>query len=276
MRIFSAFSGWQIANNALFVYPYVRVDSERLPTRECKELDRYIKGYFAATPLGHEPVDTWYMWNPESPLKQYMSMRRKKEHLDYFTAWNRVAPVFSRYGYYLLSRHPLLFCQKYGWPSARMYFYPPLEMLTQYNEGLKDVDPVAQSWFHYKTTRVKVYSYTIQERILAFLPGLFLLENIASVGVMLIMLSSALAHAKRQDRGRKKGRAWKDEEGFRAAMVLTAAYFVVNAAFCIFATPNTLRYQLAPLIWFFAFSLLALEKIRKKGPEKSNPFSVNI
>jgi len=42
---------------------------------------------------------------------------------------------------------------------------------------------------------------------------------------------------------------------------MTVAYFGVNAAFCIFATPNMLRYQLAPMIWLFVFTVLAYDKL---------------
>jgi len=246
VRVFSAFSGWQMANNALYVYPYVKVERDRLPSPECRELDSMVAAYFNASGPsrgGHQPVDTWYMWDPGSPLKGYMFLRQRREHVSYFTAWNRVGPVFSQYGFYLLSHHPLVFGREYVWPSARMFFYPPMDVLGQYNQGAKEVDPLAVEWFHLKSTRVWARSFTAESIILGWAPALYLVLNVAfAIAALLLLLKY------------RKGE-------FRAAMVLTGGYFIVNAAFCILSTPNVLRYQVAPLIWLFAFTVLACHRL---------------
>ena len=249
VRIFSAFSGWQIANNALYVYPYIKVDTLRLPSPECRERDRIVR----ESP-GHLPVDTWYMWDPNSPLKKYMFMRQRREQTDYFTAWNRVAPVFSQYGYYLMSRHPLLFCREYGWPSTLVFFYPPLEVLMRYNEGEKNVDLTAKEWFHYNSTAVmSVCSPDVQGRLLAPLPAFYLLINLAFVPSAICFLF----FRKMRD----------DDPGFRKGLLMTLVYFGVNAAFCIFAAPGTLRYQLASMMWLMVFTLLTCDRlVRRSNP----------
>jgi hypothetical protein len=246
VRVFSAFSGWQMANNALYVYPFVKVDRELLPSPKCRELDSVVASYFAVShpsPPDRPPVDTWFMWDPDGPLKRYMMLSREREHISYFTAWNRVGPLFSQYGFYLLSHHPLVFGEKYLWPSTRMYLYPPMDVLGRYNEGTERVDPLAVEWFHLKSTRARAWSFSAQGIILGWLPGLFLGLNIAFATAALLLLL-------RFRRGE-----------FRAAMVLTGGYFVVNAAFCIFSTPNMLRYQIAPLIWLFVFTILAYHRL---------------
>ncbi|HVV02759.1 MAG TPA: hypothetical protein VHC96_00990 [Puia sp.] len=246
VRVFSAFSGWQMANNALYVYPYIRMERDRLPSPECRELDSLVAAYFDASGpsrRGHQPVDTWYMWNPGSPLKGYMFLRQRRDHIAYFTAWNRVGPVFSQYGFYLLRHHPLVFSREYVWPSARLFFYPPMEVFGQYNEGAGVVDPLAMEWFHLKSTRVWARSFTAQGVILGWAPALYLILNMAFVVAALLLLLKY-----------RKGE-------FRAAMVLTGVYFVVNAAFCIVSTPNVLRYQAGPLIWLFVFTILAYHRL---------------
>ena len=245
VRTFSAFSGWQIANNVLYVYPYIEVDAARLPSPECRELDSVVR---TKIDRANPPVDTRYMWNPHSPLKEYMRLRQQREHTDYFTAWNRVGPVFSQYGYYLLSRHPWLFCREYGWPSTRMFLYPPLDVLAQYNEGQSNVDETAKEWFHYSSTKVRaVVSPGLQGYILTpFLP-LWLFLNVAGILATIVFLL----------RGRTKFRMVGAD--FRKGLVLTAVYLSVNTAFSIFATPNVFRYQIGPLIWMSAFALLAYD-----------------
>ncbi|MBN8854616.1 MAG: hypothetical protein J0H07_22325 [Sphingobacteriales bacterium] len=246
VRVFSAFSGWQMANNALYVYPYVKVERDRLPSPECRELDSVVAAYFDASGpgrRGHQLVDTWYMWDPGAPLKGYMRLRQRREHTSYFTAWNRVGPVFSQYGFYLLSHHPLVFSREYVWPSARMFFYPPLDVLGRYNEGEGEVDVLAREWFRMKSTKVWARSFTAQGFVLGWAPALYLVLNVAfAIAALLLLLKYG------------KGE-------FRAAMVLTGVYFLVNAAFCIFSTPNVFRYQAAPLIWLFVFTLLAYHRV---------------
>jgi hypothetical protein len=242
VKTFSAFSGWQIANNALYVYPYIRVDPASLPSPECRELDSIVR---AGQP--HRGVDTWYLWDPASPLKKYMFARQRREKTGYFTAWNRVGPVFSQYGYYLMIHHPLLFAREYGWPSTRIFFYPSLEMLERYNEGQPEVDQTAKDWFHYSSTKVNTRcSPDLQGRILGSFPPLYLLINLIFLPAGLLLLL------------RKKKR--NDGAGFREGLLITMTYFGVNAAFCIFATPNMLRYQLAPMIWLFVFTLLIMDR----------------
>ncbi|HVU53951.1 MAG TPA: hypothetical protein VHD83_02810 [Puia sp.] len=245
-QVFSAFSGWQMANNALYVYPYIKVDRDRLPSPECRELDSMVRAHFDTAGFsrpGPQAVETWYLWDPNSPLKRYMRWRQRGEHTDYFTAWNRVGPVYSQYGFYLMSHHPFLFVREYGWPSARLFFYPPMDVLDQYNEGAGVVDAVASDWFHYKSTQVRVKSFTAQRFILGWAPALYLIVNLAFVIAGLLLLMKY-----------KRGE-------FRAAMLLTSVYFVINAAFCILSAPNVMRYQVAPLIWLFVFTLLAYHRL---------------
>ena len=243
VKVFSAFSAWQIANNALFMYPYVKVDPSHLPSAECRELDSFVR----ATPA-HQPVDTWYMWDPRSPLKKYMRMRQQREHTGYFTAWNRVAPVFSQYGYYLTARHPLLFAREYLWPSTRIFFYPSLDILMRYNEGESNVDPMAKDWFHYSSTKVRtVCSPDLQGHLLGPFPAFNLAVSLAFIlGAVLFLIP---------------GKGKPDRSGFREGLLMTMTYFAVNAGFCIFATPSVFRYQLAPMIWLFVLTLLTYDRI---------------
>jgi hypothetical protein len=159
-----------------------------------------------------------------------------------------VGPVFSQYGYYLVTRHPLIFSRAYGWPSTLIFFYPSLEMLMRYNEGKREVDETAKDFFHYSSKRVwTVCSPDLQGRLLAPLPAFYLLINLAFVLAVLFFFFSG----KRRDEG----------SDFRKGLLMTVVFFGVNAAFCIFATVNMLRYQLAPMIWLFVFTLLTCDKL---------------
>ena len=250
-KTFSAFSGWKIANNALYAYPYVKVDSGDLPSQGCRDLDRIVRQYFETSgPLhtGRQPDAFWYLWTANAPLKKYMRWRQAQEKSDYFTAWNRVGPVYSQYGYHIVLHHPLAYGQRFALGSATAFFYPGLEMLGRYNEGVDTVDAVAQEWFQYSSNEVKAADKFIQGKILAPFPFVWAFLNLAGITLSAFFLTAGRAR-------------WRTLDGsLRKGLVLTLVYCVINAGFLIFATPSVFRYHLAPLTWLFVFILLAYDR----------------
>jgi hypothetical protein len=252
-QIFSAFSGWQLANNAIQIYPWLPADTTGLPSPESDQLARYVRTWFdqsgAAIKKAAPFATTFYMWSPGSPLHQYFDAYRMRRsplrqrpdtaELAYFTAWNRVAPIFTRYGHFLIVRHPVAFSRYYLWPSAKGFFLSPLDVLTVYNEGKEKVDTVAQNWFHYRSNRPKVRSATIQGRLLAPFPWFFLGLNVAFgvTGILLLV------------------RRRRPYPFFITCLQLVTGYFLANAGFNIFASPSVFRYQVLPLILLFAFTV---------------------
>ena len=246
--VFSAFSGWQIANNALHLYPFLPVDTVGLPSPESQELAMVVRSFYARTGpalLKRGPVSTTeYMWVRSSPLHFYMSLLRGRQRTTYFNAWNRVGPVFTQYGYFLVRRHPLAYIRYYGWNSAKSFFVSPLDVFAVYNEGHPTVDQVAASWFHYRDTRVRAWSFTAQAELMAAWPWIVFYLNIAFVITTVVFLSS------RERRER--------HPVFTGSLELTAAYLLSNALFCIAASPSVFRYQILPMILLFFLTVAAL------------------
>jgi hypothetical protein len=287
--LFSAFSGWQIANNALHVYAHLPVDTVGLPSAECRELAGYVKDYFdgvkpvkgdtsahdggdrngmgqdaagrsgvgsedgernvgAAETTESPTVTTAYMWVRNSPLHRWMQAYRQRNRLTYFEAWNRSGTVFTQYGNFVARRHPFAYIKYYGWPSAGTYFLPDLGELAAYNEGKPDVDAVAMNWFHYPRVRTKVWSATMQARLLAPLPWIFLLLNLAFVAAAVLFLPFAAARA--------------SDPVFTLWFRLAAAFLLANAMFGVFASPSVFRYLVLPMIVLFVFAVCAGTKSR--------------
>jgi len=245
---FSAFSGWQMANNALHIYPWLPVDRTGLPPGT-DSLAGYVDRYFLREGPGlrlHPPgATTAYMWEETSPLHEYLNdYRRRQSPLSYFKAWNRVAPVFSRYGYFLLERHPAAFSRYYLAPSAQSFFFSPLDVLHTYLDGKKEIDPVARDWFGYGSGRPRVFSATLQGRICAPFPWLSLVL-MAAFGVV-----AALFAFKRELRGR--------HPAFTGCLRVAGIYLGVNFCFNVFASPSVYRYQVLPLILLFIFTACGL------------------
>lgn len=252
--VFSAFSGWQIANNALHIYPYLTVDTADMPSAESKTLAAYVKVYFdqnGPALIKHCPsATTSYMWQRSSPLHQYRDAYQSQHRLSYFISWNRVAMVLTEYGYHLVRKHPLAFGRYYLWESAKSYFLTPLDVYGVYNEGNKDVDVVAKDWFNYESTRLRVSSATIQGKLLGWIPALYMYLNFLFVIAALFFLSSRVLCQR--------------QPGFTLCLRLICAYLSGNAAFCIFASPTVLRYQVLPVILIFVFTLYTVHFVTSR------------
>jgi hypothetical protein len=235
---FSAFSGWQMANNALHIYPWLPVDTVGwIPTTD--SLAGYVKRYFdreGEAIRQHPPgAATAYMWERSSPLHEYLdAYRRTHSPISYYRAWNRVGPVFSQYGYSLLRRHPLAFGRYYLVPSAGSFFLSSLDVFSTYLDGRKEIDAVARDWFGYRKTRPWVWSATLQGRICAPFPWLSLIMMLAfaSVGGMFLV--------SRELRDR-----WP---AFTGCMRVAGIWLGMNICFNVFASPSVYRYQVLPLI----------------------------
>lgn len=254
---FSAFGGWQIANNALHIYPWLPVDSAGLPPATLP-LAGYVDRYFSREGpiLSKDPPGstTAFIWEGTSPLHEYLDafrrphskLRRGQDsaQLSYFTAWNRVAPVFSQYGYFLLRRHPLAFSRYYLLPSAQSFFFSPLDVLNNYLDGKKEIDPVARDWFGYRGGRPRVYSATLQGRICAPFPWLSLVMTVAFGMVACAFL------LKRRLRDRYPA--------FVSCLRVVGIYLGMNICFNVFAAPSVYRYQILPLILLFIFTCCGL------------------
>jgi hypothetical protein len=250
-NVFSAFSGWQLANNALHVYPHVPIDTVGLPSPECQELAKDVQTFFSSSYVANGPAATTdFMWLRSSPLHQYMGAYQKRYRLDYFNAWNRVAPVFDQYGNWLIRRHPMTFTRRYIVPSAQSFFLAPLDVFGIYNEGQATVDPVARDWFHYPGLHVRAWSASMEGKLLAPLPWIYLLLNIVFVvATFLFLRTSSRRHPL-----------------FTGCLELVAAYLLVNAGFTIFASPTIFRYQILPMILLLVFSISLLYFSRSGTP----------
>lgn len=248
-RQFSIFGGWQVANNALYMYPYITEDGT--PPAECQEFDQEVKQFFGKY---HEkakqvsPRDgAFYIKFPKAPLKQYLA-----NHFDMdedathgVAAWGSVSPIYGSYGKFLILRHPIAFSHYFLLPNSFNYCFPPLEKLEVYNLGTTEVYPLAAQWFHYKDTHVTAISMKIQGALLVLFPGLFFVVNICFIWILIIWIKNKPAAPL-----------------FGQALLLTTLLLLANTGFSILASPIVFRYQVFPMILCFSFSLLMAERLK--------------
>jgi hypothetical protein len=249
-EIFSAFSGWMAANNALHMYPYIEVHNADFASADCVEFNKIVKQYFDTLPVQKRPypiAGVSFIWGgAETPLKKYMSQVREQKNINgYFDAWHAVAPVYAKFSQTLVKQHPFAFLKYFMWPNAKVYFAPPLESLLSYNEGHTTVGDVAVRWFRYKSENVTCVNKDVQGKLLAPIPWLFFLINIIFVASFITLIV--------------RFKKTNISPALFRTLLLTAAFWVVNFLFSTYAAPIVFRFQLFPMIVYTAFSLIMLQ-----------------
>ena len=257
---FSVFGGWQIANNALYMYDHINVPKSKLPPATVS-LDNMVKEYFTTIPPQQRDVSTiegtFFIKTQNAPLKKYLFSHYKSEGaIGQFHDWGMVSPIYKVYGAYLIEKYPIPFIKYYILPNIGNYFTPYLEKFSTYNLEQDKVWPLAQYWFQYNTLEIRSVSKTLQGRLFATYPSFFFSLNLIYIFTFVLMLAN---------------RWFSYMASFlRRAIILSAIFLIVNFCFSVFSTPVVLRYQVVPMIILAAFSLILLDY----KPEEDVPGNV--
>lgn len=254
---YSPFSGWQIANNAMYSYRYVDSAIRKPVPPRFKELDNMVRNYFDSTrniskyPTERLLASTVYMWTPNSPLSIYRDLFFKKDSLaERFRKWASMGPLYNEYGWYIIKKYPLHFTKYFLWPNATKYYAPPIEFLESYNSGRDTVKYVAKTWFRYNSQKVTTRTMDLEIRMLDFYPILSGVNNLLmTFGLISVFLLTGL----QQNRAFKKG------------IILAGTAWILNAAFTVFASSAALRFQAFPILFTTTFVGLLIDYLWKIG-----------
>lgn len=235
---FSVFGGWQLANNALYMYNHIHVQSYDLPP-ESRSLDSLSKTFFKKVNPSTQDLEslpgTYFIKVPIAILKPYMMARYSYSNpLDQFKSWGMVSPLYNKYGTYLIVHYPIAFARYFLFLNLKNYLLPHLEKFGNYNLEMKSVPPIVQTWFHYTTSNIYSIPGNLQNKIFFILPIVFCLLNFFYAGKMILFLPSKAF--------KKLPRIYK------LSLIFLAVYLLLNAAFSIIATPIVLRYEISQLL----------------------------
>ncbi|MDR6567446.1 hypothetical protein [Chitinophaga ginsengisegetis] len=259
---FSPFTGWQMANNALYAYRFVDSTHHKKVPSKLKELDDMVRNYFDTTrdvqknPQEKMIASTVYMWDPRSPLTIYMDRKFKTDSTaSTLKKWAAVAPTLSEYGSFLVHQYPVEFTKYYIIPNALKYYCPPVEFLETYSTGVDSVNYIAQAWFGYKDNKVRSRFKDFKVNVLNFYP---IIVGIMNVVLLFSLISFFLLKGYRQFPFIKSG------------LILATSLWIINFGFSVLASPIALRFQLFPIIVSFVFTVLLIEiifRLAAKGDE---------
>ncbi len=252
---FSAFGGWQLANNALYMYEHIPAkDRKPVPARFAK-LEAMVREHMDTlhkVKLTHEDSvnQYFYLWNGNGPLHQYLAREWKKDSTTpYFKRWASEAPLFQSYALYLIQRYPVIYAKEFVLPNGIKYAVPPLEFLGLYNMGGDSVEHLAKAWFNYKNQKITNQKKGTKINFLSSYPVFAAIVNLCFVISFICFLIF--------------GKAVKVNPHFRKGLLLVASLWLLNMLFSTTASPIVLRYQIFPIILFFSFALMTLEYLAK-------------
>jgi len=257
-RQFSAFGGWQLANNALYMYEHIPAKERgpipaqfaKLETMVRQHMDTLRKVKFTHD----DSVNTYfYLWSGRGPLIQYLEREykaKKDSTTPYFKRWASEGPLYAQYAMYLIKKYPLQFAENFLLPNAVKYAVPPTEFLGTYNMGGDSVKSWPRNWFNYKSQKVKDHNKKdAQIGATEWYPIFAAMVNILLImGLIGMVFLNAIK--------------WK-EYGLPQLLGLVVLLWILNSGFSIFASPVVLRYQAFPILIFFTVAAILMERIYK-------------
>lgn len=250
---FSVFGGWQLANNAMYMYGHIDVDTAHLPPGT-RSLDSMTRAFWAKQAPTEEELasvqGTFFIKVPDAVLKPYMYLHGWTQlpgAPGMFQAWGSVSPAYNAYGKWLITRHPIAFSRYYLWPNVKNYFNPYLEKFGSYNIGSRKVWKPAVTWFQLPAKEVTLIpDIDFQGRVFRHFPLLFSGLNFYFIVCALFFLTNR--------------KLKKQHTLFSVILLFVISFLIINFCFSVFATPVVLRYQVLPMIILLTFSLLLTEK----------------
>jgi len=255
---FSAFGGWQLANNALYMYEHIKPSERRPVPARFASLETMVRQHMDTlrrVKLTHEDsVNSYfYLWNGRGPLIQYLNRQFKKDSTtSYLKRWAIEGPLYLDYAQYLIRQYPWSFLQNFMLPNAVKWAMPPTEFLGTYNMGGDSVGALAKNWFHYKSQRVTAQNKRVSLILFTeWYPIFSVLINL----LLLIHLTGMIVFG-----------SWRGQSGeFVRLLIISLTLWGLNAGFSIFASPIVLRYQYFPILVSFCFALFIGEIIYKQS-----------
>lgn len=257
---FSPFSGWQIANNAMYAYRYVDSTQRKAVSPKYYALDSLIKKYFSLTrdtslyPFEKIQASTIYMWSPGMPLMNYRNKLFKNDTTSReFKKWATMGPLYKEYGLHIIKKYPNEFIRYFIWPNANKYYAPPIEFLETYNTGKDNVTEKTKDWFGYKSRKIKTRFKNPTVITLSFYP---ILTGIINVLMLFSLISYFIL------------KGWQSSPIANKAILLSGFTWLINAGFTIIASSPALRFQSFPILLTVTFVALLLDWLIKESTKK--------
>lgn len=258
-QTFSAFSGWQLANNALHIMQHEKIDTAKIKDKEVKTLVRFTLHFFDTTrqTFPDSGATAVFMWHINSPLKRYMYAYHGRNY-SYFKTWNAVGPIYNNFGKTVIMQRPFSYIRYFAIPNLKAYIFPPLEIYETYWENTDTIARVAQKFYHYKSNKVPSHHRTVYAIVFTPMQYLFIAANIIFIvfGVYYLLK-----------------RTYKKQcLLYNQTLLCFAAFYIANFFFIVLLAPSVIRYHIFILTLAFPILLYLVQQtispFKKEESEK--------
>ena len=242
----TGFDGWQLANNAMHVLPFIE-DDKQPDNRRVNDLHsfaypRYNDLIVQRTDSG-QTVTAGFLWQKDWPLKQYMFRYMQTTRTPYPVAWARLGGgLYADYGKWLIMNYPLLFWKYYLSINIQSVFYPKaLEMVGHYSE-IPANQPDIRSWFGMDTSQPHAARFPVYESHLKnVLPAIDLITWLLFAAALVVI-----------------GWRFPNSRESRLSLIMLFAFGFIYYGTTTFASPIVIRYWMAMHALKLAFVWIAL------------------
>ncbi|MBS1779037.1 MAG: hypothetical protein JST70_06905 [Bacteroidetes bacterium] len=162
VAIYSAFSDWTVANNALYSLYYVDENSIKNPNIQAQHL--FFRHYMDTSSFKVNEIGSPYLWDDASPLNYIRIHKTDSLHLSYNASWFYVAPEFGTYGSYIQWHFPGLYIKTFVVPNLATMQNPLYGEMADYRLT-KFMDTITLNRYHLQPEQVKFRKEPYRRRI---------------------------------------------------------------------------------------------------------------
>lgn len=151
---FSSFGGWQKANNAVAVLPFVKVDENQLPSPQIKSLHQVVRSFPDSLFTFPNVEATNFMWVKSHPGKAFLFQYIQQTGVPYMKAWAYCGTLMEQYGEFLQSHYRTEYVKHYILENAKNIFkvWEIMEGNTfNADQNMKNLFTCAVDKYEYKT-----------------------------------------------------------------------------------------------------------------------------
>ncbi len=125
VKTFSAFSGWQLINNATVLFPEAKqIDARLFEGRENQALHRFLQSAPDSLYQADRALATDYMWDQDSPYKIFLLYYLQANRCPYTDGWVRTGKIYGDYASQLIRKQPLRYFTRFVLPSFASMLQP--------------------------------------------------------------------------------------------------------------------------------------------------------
>lgn len=129
--VYDPLRSWTKASNALYLSDHLY---EPLQTndKQLSELHEQFSNYSDTTTEVAPPIRSGYLWHEEGPLCQARQRLQDSLHINFVSAWYRIAPLYERYGDAIKTRYPQLYLGGFVRPNLHALSEPEFDFMQDF------------------------------------------------------------------------------------------------------------------------------------------------